>query len=859
MADVEAEVRAAVESEILADVTDPEVLSSNPTLGQYGGAITWTPINVRTPNGDPFDRVESPVFVKAGWEDDHHSSDVTVYRRVGGTFEKLDRFTSPVFGYTTARDYVLCNYGVEPKIGFGPIDSISCEDETRFPWLTEPATRNPPTDPFGGEESLRVDRLVSLLEDDRWYHPAAARLRKRGYEPDEDTLAHLQNGSRAERSTAARWLAATKPIGHEQFRQLVQALPETDQATQQLVAPILWDPPFSSTGKFPNAELAAALTNAYSCTTPAARAGVLTGAARIVGKIFERIESEKVSAEPDSIPDAVERALAKLVEKLAAGFEDEHRYVRFRAAALAAGELTMESGNWVFLRDDAIWSTVPFEQRWELARATESLTGLEDYDGGGTLLLRPSDDWLFEDVYDGDPATLPALIEYGWDEPGPRAPTVRSVVASIADDEPSTVADYVDRPIEAIRDGDPTPNDVRMVAALAAEAPEQVADIVPGLTSLLDSESDYRRAAARALSELAAVRPHVVEIDAAQLTEATTDVTSDDGVLHSDRLAALTAVDSDLAADIVTDYHQRIDGDDTAQKTQTVRALFEASEADPSLAADTADVLLDLVDLSSTTERPLDRAGLTLARGVLSDPTAFETTVDELSRWIGIDATVGREAIATALVTIGEASPSTVPTELQPLLDQSDQAATLEQLLETHERSDQSPDSSAAWPLGVLARDQPTFVADAIVEAIDTDQQWLRQRTEILDELYAAGEDVGDEVLERLIRSAPIAFLGDSYGTGAAEALFDESPERAAALADELVRLVAESEIEYWRDEPDRRTTTARTIERALRDAAASDPETVRSAIERHYESVEEFRDATATRDREAIATTLAS
>jgi len=119
---------------------------------------------------------------------------------------------------------------------------------------------------------------------------------------------------------------------------------------------------------------------------------------------------------------------------------------------------------------------------------------------------------------------------------------------------------------------------------------------------------------------------------------------------------------------------------------------------------------------------------------------------------------------------------------------------------------------------------------------------------ELLDELYAAGNTVGDEVLGRLLSSAP-----DSLLQSAARKLFEESPERAAALAGELVSLLATETVEYWDDRRDRRTSTARTVERTLRRVADSDPEAVEAAILDHYRTLEAFERAESNPDREAI------
>ena len=870
--ELEGAVRETVEGNVLDEVDDSEKLESNPSTDQHGNSVTLRLVNVICRWSDLHD-VPAPLGIYANNVDDYHAVTIDVYRRVGGEFVEIDSFSTQMWGRASARLYGLCNYGLEPKVDYSRLEPLQSPGDVEFrPWSeTGIEAEEPPAfDADRGRSAASLEELVgnrdwtdgdfesgALVDDPAWYHVAARELRDRGYTPDENVVEALNSKNRECRDAAARRIAASDP-GIERYKTLLEALPALSPEAQHLVAPVLWRPPYETDRGHPDVELANALAGVANCEHPAARIGAISGLGHFVGATFESYLHDETVPDQPTRPSPATEVLDAFEHVLWAAFHDDHRYVQFRAASLVGGLLYGGERDMVALRDDALWHALTFDQRWRLARAAAAVDDYEACTPSVTMTITGAEDedWFFEDVYDGDPTNLGTLVEYAWDDPGPRAETVRAVVASIAEDDPDAVVEYLDRPLAAIQAGDETPADPALVAELASTVPSRLVEFASVLEPMLDGDGEKRRAAARALATLASARPDAVDLPADALTEAAIDLRDEHGKLIPERVRTLTIVDPDTAVALFKDLFPRMNDDDGEHERSLTGAYYEAARADPQVVLDTHEHALDAITVADCGKPSLEDAAVAFATAAAKAPEQFADDVPALRDWIAVFAPRARTAIADVLTRVAAVQPAAIPADLEPVVDRRQTPASPEALRRATERSDVTVETPQGWPLGDYAHHDPDAAVERIRSALYTDAAFGERRRELLWEIYDRDTDVGYAVLRELLTRDPEVFVG-RRGGGGGFLLLRDAPDRAVAVVDALVALVTDSLIQYWRSDRARLTTAAKRVEELLVDAAEADPARVRRAIEQRYEDVDAFVADTETRHPRRVRNAL--
>lgn len=847
---VAAEVREAVRELQATDETLPE---GEPDVREHADSVVWH-WSRRFSELEP---VDVPRAVRTSDTDGGGSEGGRLFVRLGDRLPEVDVAKASWYAERYLVDYFRINYGIAPRDGDArpdgrettarenadaDWDEILSVDPDEVP--VEPARVGRWVDGWNSADVERPDRetIVDLLEVDSYYHPLRSVLAKLDGEPPPSAFDRLDADDPDVRARAVRRIAAAGSVPHwrkpdvetGQYVRFLEALETVDPRTRALIAPTLWDPIPLDRDEPPAPSLVPALAALLEDDVPELRAAGLAGASAALGHLLDALEEGELDPGADDVDDAV----AAFYDAYEAALSDDDSRVRERAVAMAR-EMLPTGGGYVF----EVWNRLSFRRRWEIARAyaaAAAATDLGTRDDGARALAG---------AFDGEPAAVPALVEYAYDDSNPSAEAVREELASFAADRPAAALPALEPAVATVAAGTETVADVELLAEVATERPEEVAAVTDELVGMLDAEGDTdadekRRAAARTLDRLP---EGIVPVGRTELLEATTDVFDDDGRLVVDRVGTLAAVSPDEAASAVAELVDEAGpgGREFVERRHVERSLRAASDANAAAAAAALPAVEPLLDDPAGASKSLPVA---LARTATERPAAVADYVDTVGAFLGHPYWFVREGAATALIAVGRADPGALSPPLDGLLERGDDALSVDELVDSiHETS---PETPTDWPLGVVAAADPSFAFDAVSPFVP-DRKLNGDTGDLVLELAAGDRRAAVGVLELLLDRGELP----KRISAPLESIAAERPAIVAAvadpIADALVELDAEADADVSFGTHPRQA--AHPLEDALAAAAAVDPGAVRAAIESRYPSVEAFTEAFPTADRRTI------
>lgn len=862
---VAAEVREAVRKLRENDETLPD---GEPDIREHRDSVVWH----RSRRFSELEPVDVPRAVRTADTEGGGSEVGRLFLRLGDRLPEVDVVEASWYAERYVVDYVRINYGLVPQSGYARTDGAetTARDDADADWdavlsvdagddlPVEPARVGRWVDGWNDAEVERPDRetIVDLLAVDPYYHPLRSVLATLEGEPPTAAFDRLDHGDPDVRARAVRRIAAAGSVPHwrepdvetAQYVRFLEALETVDARTRALVAPTLWQP-VALDGDEPAApSLVPALAALLEDDVPELRAAGLAGASAALGRLLRALEDGELDPESDGVDDALE----SFYDAYEAALTDDDVRVRERALAMAR-EMLPPGNEYVF----EVWDRLPFRRRWEIATtyaATAAATELGTRDDGARALAC---------AFDGEPAAVPALVEYAYDGSNPYTEAVRAEMASFAADRPEAALPALEPAVAAVAGGTETVADVELLAELATERPDEVAAVTDELVAMLDSERDAgeaadtdgeptadekRRAAARALDRLPEA---VVPVGKTELLEATTDVFDDDGRLVVDRMGALASVSPGEAAAVVADLLDETgpDGREYLERRHVERSLRAMSDANADAVVEALPAVEPLFDDPAGASKSLPVA---LARTAVDRPDAVADYADAVASFLGHPYWFVREGAAAALVAVGRGEPDALAPPLDALLERGDDALAADELVDAiHDSGAETPPD---WPLGVVAAADPAFAVDA-VETFVPDRKLYGDEGALVLELAAGDRRAAVETVELLLDRGELP----KRISAPLEAIADERPAVVANVVEPIVDVLAAFDAETDRDvsfgmHP---TEEARPLEYALAAATAVEPATVRAALEARYPSVDAFIEAFPTEHREAIGRRL--
>ncbi|MFC3957532.1 hypothetical protein [Halovivax cerinus] len=732
-ADVASEIEAVIER-LDGDGSVDDCLDNvywKPHRSTYAGA--WTDV---APPG----AIETPQVAKTSTEDHSYSGEARLYRRFDGEYVAVDVFSTLPDSFWAVADYLAANYDLVPALQDGHYRLFSAD--RRLPGCRE----SPPADPESDREAalfavLRDERdalsheeAVALLDVDEYYHLLATKFPDAVADADAAVdrriLEWLRSDDSALQSRAVRWIGAvasrptdrsseTAPAGKDRtshtpdavpsidgidtFERFVRALPSVDVTTQRLVARTLWEPWTLSAETFPEPDHVSALAGLLDAELPEIRVAALHGTSRVLGELV-------VAAETDDEGPASLGELAPAIEAFydayVAALSDEHPVVRARAADLMVSVLGGELRDDVTVVTERLLTELPLETRADvvfgLARSNEEREAI------ATRIADQNVENLFERAFDESPEAVEALVFYGYEERGPAWRGAREALATLAAENPTVVADRVDAPIAAVRDGTAIAADLELLTELVPIAADEIASVGDELAALLDGPTAVRAEAAWTIHSLRADRPTAVSVDRETIVEVIANVRDENDWLVPERLRRLAVAAPDRAVDVLATLAGDVsrstgEGVGTRRFADAVQAV---SKADPSVVARAAP---DVCDALSTFNSYDYGAFVGVARAAVARPAAFTGTVDALVDALATDDELTREALATTLIAVGEHDRTALPSTVGPLCERAEDAYDPDELERYAERDGLSFSRDAAGPLAAI--DETTFDA----------------------------------------------------------------------------------------------------------------------------------------------------
>jgi len=832
---VETAVRTAVR-ELWADDQFPD---TEPTVFTVGEAVVWS-------NCHGFEQlaVDADRAVLVTVPDSGAGTTGVLYERLGDRFVEIDRTEIPVAGADYIVDYFRINYGIVPWCRsdrpVGPRtradadtdwEQILSRDE-RPP--IKPAQIGQWIDAWLDADIDRSDRktVVELLALDSYYHPARQLLARFVGEPPPQVFDRLDEENPAQ--TVRRIAAAGSVHGWrecmvdlDQYTQFLRAIPDADRRTRALVAPMLWEPMPLHREMALDSSLVTALLSLCDDAVPELRIAGLVGAANVLGAFQKAHNEDRLDAMPtdtvEAFYDAYEAALT-----------DDDVRVRERAVALGAETLATGQGQ-LF----STWDCLPFERRWAIARsyaATDAAEATATHDDGGFVL---------SSAFNGETEAIPTLIEYAYDEQGPYYESVRETLATVAADDPKAVLDSVDLVIDVVTAGTETVADLELLAELASVVPDRLLPTSQALETLIESESESetkRRLASRTLLQLPA---DAVTIDTATLVEAADDV-FDSYKLVPERVGALARADPASTSDLLAKLPDQLNDHEKVERRQVDTAVGMAAAVDPSVVQSALPALTSLLDEPAAVGRGLMTA---LAATAENNAAALAEYTDDIGVLLAHPDAYIREAAATVLVAVGQAEPTALSPPLDSLLAHTDAAFEPGTLPTDPQEFDRT--TPVDWPFGVIVAADRKFATAAVLATTVPGRELNGDLPSLLQEAAAGDLVTGGSLLRTLLERERLGI--EQLDT---PPVAQEQPALLAHIAQLLVERLALRDGEADGDvsrlglHP---SWEAKEIEGLLAVAAEADPESVRDAIDRQYDSVGAFHETYPTDQRKAV------
>ncbi|MCT9097787.1 HEAT repeat domain-containing protein [Haloarchaeobius sp. HME9146] len=274
-------------------------------------------------------------------------------------------------------------------------------------------------------------------------------------------------------------------------------------------------------------------------------------------------------------------------------------------------------------------------------------------------------------------------------------------------------------------------------------------------------------------------------------------------------LERIAAVDPTVVSAVVPDLVAALDADARTTRTRAAATLGDVGEDYPDLLSPVTIGLGNALSRIDPTGQRLALKGL--AAVAEYDPDAVAELADVVADCLPNPHPSGREAAAAFLVAVGEDRPAAIPEAGRSLLSVDDT-------------------DDPAWPLGIVARDAPSFVdsflADELDSVFDASKGDQRRFGSLLGEVVADGAAVGVDAVDSLV---------DVLETGrqqereiAARVLYRAAKVAPAAVADSTATLALAAR---FADEDERTATRSEAIY-ALDELAIAAPLDVESALE---------------------------
>ncbi|WP_455448769.1 hypothetical protein [Natrinema thermotolerans] len=504
------EVKEEVEAALQAADDDQE--SRYPEVYEHHGNVAAT----RGYRPKDLSGVDVPRVIWTTFNDTVDAGAGNLHERIGDRFIQVENVESP---YQEGRyggyvgDFFRINYGIVPRYGYEETPNVGQTSRPgREDWhsILSTGDESPPMPPeeLGAwldgypPDGLDPETIRTLLDYDPYYRVAGhlfasqARTWVTG-DSAESLFDQLDEPDDAERARIVRAAWACGTDDTDQYKELLAALGTVDERTKALIAPKLWDPAPLTDDEPPAPSLLTALLDLVDDPVPELRVGAIMGASMVLGHLQKDVIGGKIEADV-----AFDDVVKPFYEALRELMSDSDIRVRERAVTITdefvpVTDETIPEFTAANILRPITRDRLDFQDRWAFARAVAEAAAESSSE-------TPDRGIVLAGAFDGEPNAVPTLVEYAYDERGPYYERVRHELARFADDHPDAALGALEPAVRAVEAGTETTADVKLLQALASEAPDRVAPAEPRLETIRDGadEDDKRDAADRTLEQL---------------------------------------------------------------------------------------------------------------------------------------------------------------------------------------------------------------------------------------------------------------------------------------------------------------------------------------------------------------------